>query len=343
MAKAFQRATMRDVADRANVSVGTVSRVINNKPSVQPELRSDVLAAMRALNYEPSLLARSMRTRVTHSIGCMIPSIASPIFSQSVEAAEEVFSDRGYTLMLTNTYGRPKREADLLTFLRRRQVDGVLAAISTDSDEDVLGEIASLGVPIVLLQRSLRITADAVGVDYYGGVATALSHLSKFGHRRVGIVVGRTGIPLESRLGTLRDIHLEAGLEFDPGLVQFCDTSDELPFIRTRELMGLAARPTAVIAGSGQIASVLRALGSVRVSVPHDVSIVSLGENDLTTLYDPAITSIRWDNAEVGRIAAHLLLERINTEAAPDPVSYVVPGDLVARASTAPAQPSLVE
>jgi LacI family transcriptional regulator len=329
---------MSDVARRAGVSLGTVSRVLNNHRAVNATMRARVTEAMAQLGYEPDALARSMRTRVTKSIGCMVPDISVPFFSQSIGAAEQVLYDHGYTVTLSNTYEHSKRETELLSFFRRRRVDALIAAVYSNEDEAALGTIQEFPVPVVLLQHPGKLAIDSVGADYRDAVTKSLDHLFGLGHTRIGIVIGRTGLPGAERASAFANFHKTMGIEFNPAHVHFCGLSQELAYIRTYEMMSSSQPPSAIIGGSTQMIGILKALRALHVPIPEKVSLISIGDSDATALYEPGITAIRWDYAELGRSAAHLLMQRLSKSGPTETISYMISGDLILRGSCAPVR-----
>src|SRR4051794_5113810 len=166
-ASASTRTTIREVAKSANVSLTTVSRVINNTDAVRPAIRSRVTKAMNELGYVPDAIAQSLRTQSTMTVGCIVPDISFPAFSNTIGAAEERLRAAGYTMQLMATQELPERETEILSLCRRRRLSGVITAVGRDDDETVRGALAGLMVPAVLLDRKLPMPIDSVCTDHF--------------------------------------------------------------------------------------------------------------------------------------------------------------------------------
>ena len=326
--------TMLDVARVAEVSVGTVSRVVNKNQSVKSALRARVLDAMGALQYEPNLLAQSMRTGTTNVIGCVVPNLSIPFFSQSVEAMEGVLHQHGYTIVLTNSHDQLDRELEIISLFRRRQLDGLIATVSSETDVSLLRTLHGLEVPIILVQRRLPLPLDTVVNDHFGGVVLAMDYLLNLGHERVAIITGpRNLLPGRERARAFEQTLRARGLSADRQLTHYYGPSPEVAARLTGEMLTGARPPTAIVAGANQMIGVLQVIRKLGISVPKDLSLISLGDMELAELVVPSLTVVRWDNAKLGRKAAELLLGRLSGNPAASPAHIVLPAELVLRDS----------
>jgi LacI family transcriptional regulator len=307
-----RRATIRDVAAAAGLSVGTVSRVMNGHASVTEEARSRVREAVSLLNYAPDSAAQSLRSRQTKVIGCLVPIAAHPVFAEVVAAAEAVLRPAGYAMVLGSTTDRVSHEAELLSFFHGRRVDGLIATLAREDDPSIRLRLKALGCPIVLLDRALEDDFDAVFTDQGAGCHEAASLLIGLGHRRIALVTSS----LHSRPGRERERHFrrafaEHGMRPDERLIRTVASPADFGFHESAALLSEAAPPTAIIAGVHELVGLMRAVRVRGMRVPDDLSIVAFGDSDLAELAEPAITVVRWDAGEVGRVAAQLILERI--------------------------------
>ena len=327
--------TIRDVARSAGVAVGTASRVLNSHRSVSPEVRERVVDAIRALGYEPDAVAQSMRLRTTRTVACAIRDISIAGFGGFVKAAEEVLRQAGYTLLLTNTDEEPLREIELLRTFAKRRVDGVIMTVSDEADEPLLRTLEEMRVPIVLMDRDIALPLDVVAIDHRGGARAATAHLLGLGHSRIALLTGHASMrPAHERIAGFEEAHRRAGVA--PQLVRTGGFSAEFGFEQTTTLLDGDERPSAIIAGGmTMLPGVLHAIGARGLSVPEDVSVVAGADTDLAALSAPPVTAVRWSNADWGRHAVRLLLERIEGRYAADPRRVTVPTELVHRASCA--------
>ncbi len=329
--------TIRDVARAAGVSIGTASRVLNEKQTVRPEIRSRVQQAIRDLGYRPNAVAQSMRRQSTHMVGCIIREINIPSLAAFVRAAHDVLDDAGFSLLITNSEGREERERELLMRLNSQRTDGIMLGPYTPIDEKFDAFLRSLDAPIVLVDRDKPEWADAVMADHAGACREATTRLLELGHRRIVLLTGDTIIyPARERVRGYTEAHEAFGVAVDPSLVRAASFLPTEGFRHTSSLLGTSDVPTAIIAGGiDMLAGVLRAIRVRGLRIPDDISVVGAGESELAELHTPPISIVRWDQAEIGRTAARLLINRMagNTDAPPEHV--LLPTEFIQRGSIA--------
>lgn len=308
---------MSEVADRAGVALSSVSRVLNGHPAVSEVMRNRVLDAAAALGYEPHLLAQSLRTGETMTIGFVVAEISNPLLSQIALGAEVRLREHGYSMILTNSINDPALEVRDLRLLRQRRVDGVLLSLSDETDARVMAALAGLDMPSVLVDRHVDGShLGAVLSDHASGVTAAVAHLIGLGHKRIGLVTGSpTTRPFREQATALRRACRSArGVT---GVVRTgAFTSGEHGYQTTLDLLRGERAPTALIAGSNQIlVGVLRALRELDVAVPDAISLIAYDAPPLAAFLTPPLTSIRRDLGAMGRTAAGLLLEQLDGRA----------------------------
>lgn len=330
--------TIRHVAHAAKVAVGTVSRVLNNHASVSPKVRERVLEVIRELEYQPDAVAQSMRLRTTRTVACAIRDISIVGFGSFVKAAEEVLRDAGYILLLTNTDEQPGREIELLSTFAKRRVDGVIMTISDESNDELLRTVREMRVPLVLMDRDIALNADVVAIDHRGGARAATAHLLELGHRRIALLTGLPAMrPAHERIAGYQEAHRRAGVAPRHNLIRTGNFSAEFGFEQLTTLLDTDDPPTAVISGGmAMLPGVLHAIAARGLKIPEDISVVSGGDSDLAELLVPAITAVRWNNADWGRHSVRLLIDRIERHYDADPRRLTLPTELVQRASCAP-------
>jgi LacI family transcriptional regulator len=335
MASSGSKLTIREVATAAGVSTGTVSRVLNANATVHPDIRRKVQRAIDDLGYSPNAVARSMRIRSTHTIGCILREINIPQLAGFVKAAHDVLDEVGFSLLISNSEGRKERERELLSRLSRRQADGVMMGPYTPIAGEFEAFLRDLDIPIVLIDRDQPAWADAVMADHAQGMRSAVGHLLDLGHRRVALITGERGLyPARERIRGYQEAFAARGLEPDPSLIQAGSFLPNAGFRITSAMLGQRDPPTAVISGGiDMLSGVLRAVRGRGLRIPEDVSVVASGHSELAELVTPPIAVIGWDQAEVGRIAAGMLLERIRNDDVPEARRVLVPNEFIARAS----------
>jgi LacI family transcriptional regulator len=335
MRKRPTKITIREVARAAGVSVGTVSRVLNGNDTVQSEIRHVVQKAIAKLGYAPNAVAQSMRIRSTHTVGCMIREINIPQLAGFVRAAHDVLDEAGYSLLISNSEGRREREFELLSRFSRRRTDGVMVGPYTPIAGEFEDFLRGLDIPIVVVDRDQPEWADAVMADHAHGTRLATEHLLDLGHRRIALLTGDVSLyPARERLRGFKEAHQSRGLVPDPSLIHAESFLPAAGFRLTSAMLGQSDPPTAVISGGiDMLSGVLRAIRARGASIPEQISVVASGHSELAELYAPAISVIAWDQAEVGRIAAGMVLDRVRGRATHEPRHVLLPTEFVLRAS----------
>lgn len=334
--------TIKDVAAFAGVSLGTASNVLNEKPGVKPALRERVLAAARELGYVPNINARNIRSRLTQTIGVLVPYLTNPFFAMAVESVEQVLHQRGYLTITGCTGSDPELRQSYLAALLGRRIDGLLVFPSSELAA-ALSSLARRGMPIVFIERELPPTLisgsfDAVVIDNAEGVRIATQHLAETGHKRIGLVSLRaSSLSGEPRLLGYRTALMECQLDEDPSLIALGPGTAEVGYQLANRLLSLTARPTGVVVASNmQGIGVLDALQASELQIPRDVSVVLYSTPGSSTAASSSMLSTVVHQAdELGKRAAELLLARINEPDAPARREVITPR-LELRASTAP-------
>jgi LacI family transcriptional regulator len=334
-------ATLRDVATAAGVHPATASRALNPETRilVSEDTARRVTAAASRLGYRPNPVARSLRTRRSHTVGVLIPDLNNPLFPPIVRGLEDKLAAAGYVALLGNTDADASRERVLFEQMRARHVDGFVLATATLHDR-LLEEAAAAEVPVVLMNRLAQdYSFPSVSVDNEQGARMAVTHLAKLGHTRIAHVAGpqeaSTGV---SRLRGFRDGMASHGLEVDEDLIGYAGKYTVEEGVRCcRELL---ARPagsgfTAVAAANDMLAvGCYTALDEAGRQCPEDISVIGFNDMPFIDRLRPPLTTVRFPHYQLGTEAAQLLLERINGTAAPVKVLYLAP-ELVVRGSTA--------
>jgi LacI family transcriptional regulator len=333
--KAPPRPTMRHVAQRAGVSLKTVSRVINDEAGVTPATAECVHRAIDELGFRRNDLARSLRQGSSSAtLGLVIGDVGNPFYSGIAQAVETLAQERGYMVITGSCAEDPERERDLILALLRRRVDALLLVpAGRERDHSWLARELSETTPVVFLDRPPRgIEADAVLLDNAGGARAAVRHLLAHGHRRIACVADPGELfTAAQRIAGYRAAIQAAGLDVDPRLVRL-DSRDATHSERiVRELLALPAgvRPTAIFSGNNRhTVGALRALRGHE----HEVALVGFDDFELADLLAMPTTVVRYDSQRMGEHAAALAFQRLAGRDGP-PRQVVLPTELVPRGS----------
>ena len=330
--------TIREVAEKAGASVTTVSHVINETRHVSDEVRLRVLDAMKELNYRPNALARSLRMGQTHTLALILPDSANPFFADVGRYVEDEAFRLGYSVILCNTQGDPRREDLYVDVLDKKQVDGIIF-VATGDQVASLNFLRSRNMPVVVVNRDLaNINVDLIFTDNHQGGYLATQHLLALGHTRIACIAGPSDLTLGAdRVDGYRRALEEAGLAYDETLVRAGDYQPASGFRVTAELLAGPARPTAIFACNDLMAiGALRAAVEAGCRVPLDLSVIGFDDIELARFTNPPLTTIAQDKAAIGAQAVRRLVDRISTKTGAFHRS-ILPTSLVLRASTGPA------
>jgi LacI family transcriptional regulator len=332
-------ATLRDVAAAAGVHPATASRALNPETRllVSGETAKRVVAAAAKLGYRPNPVARSLRTRRSHTVGVLIPDLTNPIFPPIVRGLEDTLTAAGYVALLGNTDFDTSRERALFEQMRARHVDGFVLATATLQD-GLLAEAVAAGIPVVLMNRlAPEYHLPSVSVDNERGSRMAVGQLAEFGHSRIAHIAGpqeaSTGV---SRLRGFRAGMASHGLEVEENLIAYAARYTIEEGARCgRALLSRPGDLTAVAAANDMLAiGCYAAIEETGRRCPDDISVIGFNDMPLIDRLSPPLSSVRFPQYRLGTDAAELLLERISGGDKPAQVRYLAP-ELIVRGSVA--------
>ena len=328
-ARKVRRATMSDVARLAGVSIKTVSRVVNDEPGVHAETAERVVSAIERLGFRRNIGALNLRRgSSTGTIGLVLEDVANPFYSGLTRATEEVARRHGRQVLAGSSDEDPGRERELSLEFCARRVDGLIVVPAGRQHGYLVPEIAS-GMPVVFVDRPPGdVVVDTVLVDNVEGAASAVAHLARHGHRRIGFLGDAPAIfTAGERLRGFREGCAKAGIRYDERLVAMGPAQDA-PGLLARLLDG-PSPATAVITGNNRITlQVLRTLAGA----PRRPALIGFDDFELADLLDPPVSVVALDPGLLGKAAAELLFARLDGDASP-PRRIVLPVRLVPRGS----------
>jgi DNA-binding LacI/PurR family transcriptional regulator len=330
-------ASLQEVAQRARVSIATVSRVLNKSDKVVPETRAVVEQALLDLGYRPSRVARRLRMNTGHAhlVGLIIPDIQNPFYAEIARGVEDAAYASEYALILCNSDENQDKERFYLDVMQAESVDGIVLPPFDDTDVGVV-EMVKTGIPVVCVDRSHgKVKTDLVEVDNYQGGLEAVRHLIAKGHKSIALIEGRTQVSTsrERRRGYV-DALTERGIAIRKDLMRGGDFKQESGRLLTNELLDLRKPPTALfVCNNLMTVGALAALHQRGVRVPDEIALVGFDDLPWAEALDPPPTVIRQPAYEVGRQAMELLLKRIMEPNRPAVTVRLLP-QLVIRKST---------
>jgi LacI family transcriptional regulator len=330
--------TMTDVANKAGVSVATVSRALKGDGSaVSPETRERVLRAVAELDYHPNHLPRNLRARSSRIFGLVISDIGNPFFTAIARGCEDVAQREGYNLVLSNTDEDEQRELASLQTMAAERAAGVVLA-STGRENAGVRRLISTGIPVVALDRRIEgVHVDTVVVDNETAAYEAVRHLIRLGHERIAMVGGpEEASPIRERQAGYERALREHRLRHSHGLVRYGDLRERGGHRATLELLASDDPPTAIFSVNNLTTlGVLTAIRELGRRAPDDVSVLGFDDVPTGELLDPPLTVVRQPTYQLGARATELLLRRVREPEAPVQ-EVVLAASLVIRPSTGP-------
>ncbi|MGM5057862.1 LacI family DNA-binding transcriptional regulator [Rhizobium leguminosarum] len=333
---------IREVAKLAGVSTGTVSRILNDHPSVTNELRARVTAIIKDLGYTPDPSARSMRGKVSRLIGIVIPDLTNPFFAELVQSAEQAAANHGYNIIVMTSFDHAAKEADRIKQLTSRKVDGIMLVPSNDFHTLKLPK----GLPIVVVDR-LMPGYSGIAADHRNGVRLGVEHLLQLGHRRIGFISGPShSVPANDRLRGYLDAIEQAGEQADgtrmagPPLIAEAAFDYESGRSAGNYLLARARneRPTAIFASSDQQAiGCMRAAHDLGIPIPAALSILGFDGIPLASMTTPRLTTVKQPIQDIAAAAVAVLLNKQTAPELDNPILFAC--EILKGETTAPPQP----
>lgn len=330
-----KRSTIRQIANEAGVSIATVSRVINQPDTVKPETRSQVQEVMDRNYFVANGSAATMNSQTSKTIGLVIPTITNSIYASSTQAIQRVAQASGYTVLVAVSEFDPTAEEQLIRRLVGRQVDGLILT-GGERAPHIYALLEKNEVPyIVTWKLSDGALHPSVSFDNYRAGRLAMTHLIELGHRRIGLICGRTNLNdrARERRRAYEDALAETGVEFDSDLVferdfEFIEGSAVM-----RRMLETQERPTAVFCAND-----IQAIGAMQecidagINVPKDISIIGFDDLPLARYVRPRLTTVHVPAKRMGHLAAEALFKWISNGVRPSVEE--LPVELVVREST---------
>lgn len=306
--------TLKMVAERAGVSVNTVSRAINNKSDINEETKKRVLKVAQELGYVQNATAVALRTKKTRTLGVVIADNRNPFYAEVLNGIEEAAREKNYHIILANTQRDYQKEEEAINLLLAKRVDGLLITPVQDRNDDIKNLIEA-NIPFVIVGRDFKnIEVDAVYNDEVKGGFLATKYLIKKGHKRIALINGFLHkSPARGRLEGYKKALKEYGIPFDDSLVSVGDIDVKDGYERTKQLLEKGLNFTAIFAYNDMMAfGAMRAIKEKGLRIPEDIGLVGYDDIPFSSLISPSLTTIRLKKQELGVESLKLLLFRIN-------------------------------
>ncbi len=330
--------TIKDVAKRAGLSQATVSRALNKSGYVSEETQRRVQEAVAELGYQPNWLARSLKGKSTGLIGLIVPEVVSLYDNSIIQAVSDMLHAHNYGMMLCITNEDAEMDLAYLRILQEKRVDGIIYVYPAHGNNSAfVRQLAGQGLPIIEINRQREEDMlDAVLGDNVQGAYQITKYLIELGHRRIGLIMGETELTTgKNRLTGYRLALSDAGLPVDQSLIRIGFFSREHGEAGATELLQLADRPTAILAGSNRILmGILCTIKQQGLTIPDDISVAAFNDTEWLSIWDPPITTVDIAVEQMAQLAVDLLLRRITSPDKPHkPRTYLLSVELIKRRS----------
>src|SRR5262245_2682232 len=308
-------ATIKDIARKLNISISTVSRAIRNASDISADTKRAVMALADELNYQPNLLALSLKRKQTHTIGVLVPNL-DYVLSTMVKGIDEVALEAGYTVMVCQSNESFGREIVNTRRLLDSLVDGFIISVSSETKVfDHFKKIQDKKMPMVVFDRVTPfLKAPGVRIDNEDGGFQATEHLIEQGYKRIAILAGpkNLGISNQRLEGYLKALK-KYKIKPDDDLIIYCDFNQHYAYIATQELLNMKKRPDAIFTISDRMAiGAMLAIKEKGLRMPYDIGLVGFNNEPVTSLVTPGVSSVDQPSFELGKVAAKLFIERVH-------------------------------
>lgn len=307
--------TIRDIALKLNISISTVSRALRGMADVNPETKKMVLEMARQLNYEPNLIAQSLRSNRTNTIGIIVPDVEVHFFSSIVSGIQEVASEVNYNVLFCQSNESYQTEINNLKTLIASRVDGLLISLSRETrDVEHLLRVQQKNIPLVLFDRiSDEIDTSKVNVSDMDGAYKAVKYLIDTGCKRIAYLAGPKNLAISNKRmdGYFKALR-NAGIAPEENLIVHCDSLKDDAGHATAQLLTLEPKPDAIFCINDPVA--LQAMQVVKqhnLKIPEEISIVGFTDDPISALIEPSLTTVAQPSHEMGKCAAKLLIDQI--------------------------------
>ncbi len=305
--------TIKDVAKEANVSVATVSRVINNVQTVDKELRIRVEEAIKKLDFKPNQIAKSLKQDITNTVGVVVADISNSFFSGVIRQIERVINPEGYALIMASTDGNCQKEKDAIEMMHAKRVDGLVVCHVSNDIETI---IKSISCPVISFDRStLSHLCDTVYVNKERSMYDAVTYLLKKGHRDIAVISGAKSLStnFDRYIGYMR-AYFDWDVVARKENIYFGEFTKEYGKRSFEAIMQNAHRPTAIVTGSADITEgILAKAKELNVRIPEDISLVSFGAISFQDVLDLKITYVDEMYMEIGKNIGEMMLSRLKS------------------------------
>lgn len=334
------KATIYDVAKEAGVSIATVSNAINGKGKISKKRREEIFKVMERLQYKPSVIASALMGKRTFTLGLLIPDVSNPFFAEIARAIEDEAHQTGYSLIICSTDNKDEKVERYLKLLEQKSVDGIIIGTGIENIE-LLKQLQEKSIPIAMIAREVEsLTAHTVVTDDFLGGTLAARHLLELGHLRLSVLTESLKVSSSrERIRGFTFALFEAGIALNEESIVTCDHTIEDAKLGAKRLLRQAERPTAIFCSNDILAvGALQAAKEEGLRVPEDVSVIGFDNTILSSVTDPALTTVAQPMDRMAKLVFNLLTGHLENKPDTAMQRIVLRPELIVRQSTAEAK-----
>ncbi len=329
---------MKEIAKKLGVSVSTISRALKDSPELHVETKRRIVEMAKEMNYQPNLLAQSLRISRTNTLGVIVPEITSHFFASCISGIQDHAIKRGYNVMICQSNESIEQEKANLKTLVASQVDALLISLSRETNHyEHLEEIYSREIPFVLFDRvHEEMPVSKITFNDAGGAYQVTKHLIETGCKKIMYISGPEDLYISKKRkeGYLKALK-EFGLPENQELIKITDLTTEGNLQVAQEILDMKNRPDGVFCMIDPVAvDVLTLWKSLGVKIPTDIALAGFTNNPTSAVVEPPLTTVSQPGYEMGKLAVTHLLDQLEGLASDDPISIVLETTLVPRKST---------
>ncbi|MFW5986017.1 MAG: LacI family DNA-binding transcriptional regulator [Halanaerobiales bacterium] len=308
----MKKSTIKDVAKLADVSVATVSRTLNNPDSVRENTREKVVKAIETLEYDPNPVARALRSNKVKSIGIVVPNITNTSMAEMTRGVHEELVDQGYNTVLFNSNEDFEQEQYFCEILKNTMVDGAIFFPGTGGTPPVENLVPELAVCLINRATELK-EVDQIMADEKQGMELLAYHLHRIGHEKIAFITGNYNTSAtQNKIKGYRNFFNRVNLPVREEYISTGHWTIDGAYMAMRELLSQKHIPTAVIVGTDTMAlGVLSAIEESGLSIPDDIAITGFDNSPNSKFYYPPLTTLKYPNYEMGKLAARSIMKRL--------------------------------
>ena len=336
--KKGHQVTMKEIAKKLGVSVSTISRALKDSPELHPETKRKIVEMAKEMNYQPNLLAQSLRISRSKTLGVIVPEITSHFFASCISGIQDHANSRGYNVIICQSNESLDQEKANIRTLVSSQVDGLLISLSRETNRfEHLYDLYNREINFVLFDRVQEdIPVSKVTFNDAGGAYQVVKHLLENGSRKIVYVSGPEDLYISKKRkeGYLKALK-EYGLDEDSSLIKITDLTEAGNIQVAREILKMDPRPDAVFCMIDPVAvDVLTEWKAEGIRIPEDIALAGFTNNPTSAVVEPPLTTVSQPGYEMGKLAATHLLDQLDGIASEDPISIILETTLVPRKSS---------